>query len=277
MSVFLRPRQPFPSNEQIAHISISGSACGLNDGNEKKGIVGTHKQPLGLQTPSTNRGRSDLTMTGKNTLVPQIQRCYVCPWLGSFSTSSSVLIGLCREVLSSNSVGSVSGRWRGPKVSFGSRPLPTSEIRTMGHNSRRRHIKHHLSVQLSLLSVVAGPCSPAAFWLSHQLQPSGAGRKEEEELPGHTGLAIKRQRGRSPFSRCSHSKWSWTRERSLPVPTSVSSASFRHRPWPGRWSRAQPAALVGKSILQEGLAPAAEHLHGGIRLEAKQAKWAHVR
>ena len=33
-------------------------------------------------------------------------------------------------------------------------------------------------------------------------------------------------------SRCSHSKWSWTRERSLPVPASVSSASCYLRLWP---------------------------------------------
>ena len=83
-----------------------------------------------------------------------------------------------------------------------------------------------------------------------------------------------------------------------PVSTSVSSASYYLRPWPSRWSRAQPAALAGEhcaertgssceklhaqseqSYPSKKLLPTpteCEHLSSGICPEARRAKWAHV-
>ena len=79
-------------------------------------------------------------------LVPQIQRCCVFPLLDSFSTSSSAPIW---------------SRPGSPRIQFDWPPLRAVaraesliwvesiayfETRTMGHNTRRRHKKHHLSV-----------------------------------------------------------------------------------------------------------------------------------
>ena len=129
------------------------------------------------------------------------------------------------------------------------------------HNSRRRHTKHHLSVlhAATVLALCRGRFLLARSILAQSSVAASQGqdgRKEEEELSGHTGRATKRQRARSPFSRCSH--WTWTGERSLPVPTSVYPASYYLRPLPGRWSRARPAALAGKSTMQEGLTGSTE-------------------
>ena len=76
----------------------------------------------------------------------------------------------------------------------------------------------------------------------------------QEELSGHTDRASKRQQVRGPLSRCGYSKWSGFRSWGLLVHASVSSASCYLRSWPGRWSRARPAAPAGKSSVQEGRA-----------------------
>ena len=135
VSVFLGPRQPFPSKQQIAH--ISGSTCGSMMATEK-GIVGT-------QAASGSPG----------------DFCESRPQHGEF--------GLCSKVFSPNSIASLPRRRRGSKVSFGSRPCLLLG-KTMDRNSRRRHTKNHLSVihaATVLTSVVAVSYPPAVFWLRH--------------------------------------------------------------------------------------------------------------
>ena len=79
-------------------------------------------------------------------------------------------------------------------------------------------------------------------------------RKKKEEQSGHTGRAG--QRTRSRFSRRSHPEWRWSGERSWPVSTSVSTATYNLWPLPGRWSRGQPAVLAGKPTVPNGMASA---------------------
>ena len=104
-----------------------------------RGIVGTHKQPPGLQTLSSTPGQSLGSGTSpwqeNIALLLQIQRRHVCPWLDSFSTSSLVF---ARK--SSRQVRLA------PYLDSGHRQHPkTSKTKTVDHNSPRRRTKHHLS------------------------------------------------------------------------------------------------------------------------------------
>ena len=155
MSVFLGPKQLFPSKQQIAHVSVS---TGWFEWWERgRGTIGTHQQPLGVQTLFLNRGRStekwDLNHSRKYVAsYPKNQRRTVPSRLPS-PRVQFVPTGFFAEV-PSNSTGSLSGRWRDPKASFGSRPSLTSETVNTGINSSRRRTKHHPPI-LHLAAVLA--------------------------------------------------------------------------------------------------------------------------
>ena len=186
-----------------------------------RGIVGTHKHPTGVQTLSSTRGRSLGSGTSpwqeNIALVHQSQRRYVCPWLVFFSTSSSVLIGVCPVVLSPSSTGSLSQGGSESRKSFLVSGHSLLLIQKQWITPRRR-TKRHLSIPtlpLCLLSVVADPRSHAAFRFSLQLQPIRGTdvRKRKEEQSGHTVRAVKRQQTKGRLSRSSHPKWIWSREK----------------------------------------------------------------
>ena len=110
-------------------------------------------------------------------------------------------------------------------------------------------------INLTLFSVCAPPffaSVSASFGPKHPFLPrqqtahvsvpiSGpTGGKEEEKPSGFTGRSARLQRTRSRLSRRIHPKWRWIRERSLPVSTSVSTATYYLRPLPDGLEPNQP-------------------------------------
>ena len=141
---------------------------------------------------------------------------------------------------SPNSSGSLQGRWRGPKVSFGCRPV--SLLR-----QEQWATKHHLSLQLSLLSLSRGRSLLARSILA---QSSGAENQAQgwHKRGGGGGVV----RTHWPRHQASTSQEELDQEEELArFYLGFSSASHCLGPLPGRWSRAQPAALAGKSLCRK--------------------------
>ena len=149
-----------------------------------------------------------------------------------FSTSSFAPNGLGLEVLSPNSIGSLSERW-GRKSDLGS-----------GHCLlvRREHWATARGVATQNITSLSPTLSPATFRLSLQLQPIRSRDGRKKRMSCQDTLAVPSSVNR-PEARCSHSKWSWTRERRLPV-HALNLREIAHSEWATIYPRSCCVSLV---------------------------------
>ena len=146
VSFFLGPRQPFPSKHQIAPISIS-------DGNEKKASRWDAQAAAGSPDALFESGPQQGEWDVSRNILPSYPRfsavvfapgsapsprVHLRPSVSAWKSSHPIRLALSQN----------GGECR--KSDLGPMPLPTCETRTPGHNSRRRHTKHDLSVSHAL-------------------------------------------------------------------------------------------------------------------------------
>ena len=200
VSVFVGPWQPFPSKQQIAHIFVSGSACGFHDGNQKKASS--------WRTSSLRVSRRSLRIGGRGLGVG------ISPWQGNYCPRTPDPAPPCLPLARLLLHEFICARWSLPES-----PLTKLELLSQGEvASRESHlspghcqllfleqwaITHGAAtqffsslspmLQLSLLSLLADPCSPAQFGPVFSCSQSVAGMAEKRRRSCQDTLA-------APFS-----------------------------------------------------------------------------
>ena len=271
----------------------------------RKGIVGTHKEPPGLQTLSTNRGRSMesgiLTIAGIYCPRTPDPALLCLPPAQLHFHEFICAHGLSVEVLSPNSIGSLSERCRGQKVS---RTLPTFETRTMGitHGAATQNITSLSSHAAFVLAFCRSRflfapqhfCSVAAsqeqgwqkrggvFVMTHD--PRHQASTSQKSILSMQSLKVELDQGEEPARSClgfffHHITFDHCLVDGLePDQPRLQGNLLCRKDWLQlqEVARSEWAILPIQEVAAYPWCTACEHLRSGNCPEAHRAKWAHV-